>query len=212
MALFQRKTIAASTVPLYTLGLRKDLVIIGLGNPEAQYDGTRHNIGFAALDSLQKAMDFPEFSQKRDLKALVTSQTVNDMRVVLVKPTTFMNLSGEAAHAVCSFYKASPSRVVVVHDELAIPFGQIRMRSGGEAAGHNGIKSLIQHFGKEFGRVRVGIHNDIADKADQSDFVLGKFTKAEQELLPSLLRETNAILSELSYGQDFVAETRSFIV
>jgi PTH1 family peptidyl-tRNA hydrolase len=137
---------------------------------------------------------------------------VADTRIILVKPTTFMNLSGEAASAVGHFYKIAPDRFVVVHDELDIPFGQIRMRTGGSAAGNNGVQSIIEHMGEEFNRVRVGIRNEIAQKADSANFVLGKFSKDEQGHLPELLRETNAILSELIHGQQFTAETRSFLI
>ena len=123
-----------------------------------------------------------------------------------------MNRSGQSVSAIMNYFKITPDRVVVVHDELDIPFGQIRLRMGGSAAGNNGIKSIIEHVGENFGRVRIGIRNEIAEKADGKDFVLGKLTKGEQELLPALTRETNAILSELIHGQPLGADTRSFII
>lgn len=212
MALFQKKPITTSAAPFYTIGLQRTLVIIGLGNPGKQYDGTRHNIGFACLDELAKKLDFPDWLEKKDLKATITNQTVADSRVILVKPATYMNLSGESAQLVSHFYKIPTGKFIVVHDELDIPFGQIRMRQGGSAAGHNGIQSLINQLGEDFGRVRIGIHNEIADKADGADFVLGKFTKEEQSQLPNLVRETNAILSEFIHGQPLASETRTFLV
>ncbi len=212
MALFQKKPLVTSAAPLYTLGLQKTLVIVGLGNPGKEYDSTRHNIGFEALDSLRGKLDFPDWIEKKDLKSIISSQIIADTRVILVKPTTFMNLSGEAAQAVGHFYKLSVDKFVVVHDELDIPFGQIRIRIGGSAAGHNGLKSLINSLGEEFGRVRIGVRNEIAEKADSANFVLGKFSKEEQELLPNLIRETNAILSEIIHGQPLNPETRSFLV
>ncbi len=212
MALFQKKIITSSAAPLYSLGLQRSLLIVGLGNPGAQYDGTRHNVGFAVLDGLRMALDFPDWTNKSDLRCHYTSQTLSDTRVILVKPTTFMNLSGEAVQAVQHFYKLQTQRLVVVHDELDIPFGQIRMRQGGGAAGHNGIASIIQHLGEDFGRVRIGIHNEITDQANGADFVLGKFDAQEKSLLPFLIRETNSILSEFSHGQPLTAETRSFLI
>jgi PTH1 family peptidyl-tRNA hydrolase len=212
MALFQKKPQTGSSVPLYTLGLQKNVIIVGLGNPGKEYDGTRHNIGFAALDNLADKLDFPKWVEKKDQKSLITQQTIADTRVILVKPTTFMNNSGEAVQAVANFYKIAPQDILAVHDELAISFGQIRTRMGGSDAGHNGVKSLIQHLGKDFGRVRVGIHNDIAQKADSKDFVLGKFSKEEQGNMAALLRETNAVLSEYVHGQPLAGETRNFLI
>ncbi|MCW1908109.1 MAG: aminoacyl-tRNA hydrolase [Candidatus Saccharibacteria bacterium] len=212
MALFYRKPRVETSAPLYSIGLQKSLLIVGLGNIGKKYDGTRHNIGFTALDALAKTLEFPEWVEKKDHQCLYTSSTIADSHIYLVKPTTLMNRSGQSVGAVMNYYKMTPDRVVVVHDELDIPFGQIRLRVGGSAAGNNGIKSLIEHIGEEFGRVRIGIRNEIAEKADGKDFVLGKFSKAEQELLPALTRETNAILSELIHGQPLTPDTRSFIV
>lgn len=212
MALFQKKSESSSSAPFYTLGQQKTLLIIGLGNPGTKYDGTRHNIGFASVDNLAAKLDFPAWTAKKDLKCLLTSRTVSSNRIILVKPTTFMNLSVQAAQAVQNFYKIPLSGTVAVYDELAIPFGQVRMRIGGSSAGHNGVESLIEQMGEGFGRVRIGIHNDIAEKAEAADFVLGKFTKEEQDQLPALLREVNAILSEYIHGQPLVSETRSYII
>ena len=212
MALFQKKPQIGSNMPFYTLGLQKTLVIVGLGNPGKEYEGTRHNIGFAAVDEFARKLDFPAWVEKKDLKSHITQQNVGDNRVILVKPTTFMNLSGEAVQAVSHFYKVPLDQILAVHDELDIPFGQIRTRVGGSDAGNNGVKSLIQHIGDNFGRVRVGIQNEISAKADSADFVLSKFAKEEQEHLLALLRETTAILSEYAHGQPLIHETRSFLI
>lgn len=212
MALFQKRPTTASSAPLYTLGLQKSLLIVGLGNPGKKYEGTRHNVGFMTIDNLAAKLEFPDWIVKKDLKCQLTSQTISDTKVTLIKPTTFMNLSGEAVSLVQHFYKIAPDRIVAVYDELDIPFGQIRIREGGSAAGHNGVQSLIDHLGEGFGRVRIGTRNEIAEKADSKDFVLGKFTKEEQGQLSALTRETNAILSELIYGQPLSPETRSFLL
>ncbi|MEI7522328.1 MAG: aminoacyl-tRNA hydrolase [Candidatus Saccharibacteria bacterium] len=212
MALFQRKPIVTSGAPLYTLGLQKTIVFIGLGNPGKQYEGTRHNIGFNALDHLANKLDFPDWIEKKDLKAITTSQVIADTRVILIKPTTFMNLSGDAVQAVSHFYKISSDKFIVVYDELDIPFGQIRVRVGGSAAGHNGVQSIINTLGDGFGRIRIGIRNEIAEKADSANFVLGKFSSEEKDQLPNLLLETNAVLSEIIHGQPLNPETRNFLV
>lgn len=212
MALFQKKPDTSSHVPLYSLGLHKTLLIVGLGNIGREYHHTRHNIGFECLNSFAEAYDFPGWTEKKDLKAYITTHTIGDARVILAKPTTYMNLSGEAVRNIMHFYKIPLENLMVVHDELDIPFGQIRLRVGGEAAGNNGIKSIIQVVGKDFARVRIGIHDKIAKKADASDFVLGKFTQEERGQIPELLREVNAILGEFVYsGGRLTPETRSFL-
>ena len=212
MGLFQPKPTATSSAPLYTLGLHQNNVLVGLGNPGKEYDGTRHNIGFSVIDDLCQRLSFPAWTKKKDLKSLHSSLTAADTRVLALKPTTYMNLSGEAVQATLQFYKIPVDRVVVIYDELDIPYGQIRMRIGGSAAGHNGVQSIIDHIGEGFGRVRIGIGSDLAKKAEGKDFVLGRFSPKEQELLPNLLRETSSILSELVYGQPLAAETRSFLI
>src|SRR5581483_6141174 len=157
MALFQRKPQVQSSVPLYSIGAHKTILIIGLGNPGAEYAQTRHNIGFAVLDDFAAANDFPAWTVKRDLKCRLSIHALGENRVILCKPETFMNNSGEAAQAVQHFYRVYNQSTVAVYDELAIPFGSLRSRLGGSAAGHNGVKSLIERLGEDFGRLRIGI-------------------------------------------------------
>jgi len=213
MALFQKKLQASDSIQFYTLGQNKTILVVGLGNPGREYDGTRHNIGFEAVDAFAKTNDFPAWIDKKDLKCHLTSQTMNDVRVILIKPTTFMNLSGEAVQAVTSFYKIHADQMVVVHDELDIPFGQIRLRVGGSSAGHNGLKSIIKHFGESFGRVRVGIGPKEPEQMDTADFVLARFSKEQQSHMHELTRETNAVLSEHVYSRQVLpTETRNFLI
>ena len=209
MALFQKRPDVASHLPVYSLGLTKTLLIVGLGNPGKEYNGTRHNVGFAALDELASKQSFEPWTIKKDLKCQLTSQTIGDSRVILIKPTTFMNLGGEAVQAVSHFYKIPVAQIIAVHDELDIPFGQIRTRIGGSSAGHNGIKSVSQHMGESYGRVRVGVQAETP--MDTSDFVLAAFSKEEQSHMAELLKETTAILTEYIHGGQLLAETRSFI-
>lgn len=211
MALFQKNPYdSTEKQALYTIGLSKTILVVGLGNKGREYNSTRHNIGFEVVDAFVKATDLPDWVEKKDLKCIHTSGTIGNTRVIVIKPTTFMNLSGKAVQATASFYKVSNESIVVVHDELDIPFGQIRTRVGGTDAGNNGIKSIIQHLGENFGRVRIGIK--ATTPMDSADFVLAKFDKKEEKQLPNLIKEATAILTEYAYSNQLPHETRKFIV
>ena len=174
--------------------------------------GSRHNVGFMCLEEFARKNKFDVWQSKKDLKCQITSQTLGDTRVILCKPQTFMNLSGEAVQAIQHFYKLTNTQTLVVHDELDVNFGQVRMRVGGSSAGNNGIKSVSQHVGEDYGRVRIGIGPKRPEQIDTADFVLQDFSKEEQEKLPAMLREVSSILSEYSYGSPVTAETRSFLL
>ncbi|HEY1835990.1 MAG TPA: aminoacyl-tRNA hydrolase [Candidatus Saccharimonadales bacterium] len=213
MSLFQRRPQVSDPVNYVTVGMNKTVLIVGLGNPGKEYDGTRHNSGFECVDEfVDKSSDMAGWIAKKDLKCLASIGRLGETRVIAIKPTTFMNLSGEAVRAVSDFYKIHPNQTVVVHDELDIPFGQIRTRTGGSSAGHNGIKSLIEHIGEDFGRVRVGVGPKTPEQIDSADFVLGKFSKEQQAEIPALKREANAILTEYVFAAELPAETRSFLI
>lgn len=214
MGLFQRRPQVSDPVNYVTVGLNKTILIVGLGNPGSEYDGTRHNIGFACVEEfVTKSSDMGGWVAKKDLKCLMSTGRMGETRVIAIKPTTFMNLSGEAVQAVSDFYKVHPNQTVVVHDELDINFGQIRTRMAGASAGHNGIKSIITHIGEDFGRVRIGVGPKTPEQIDSADFVLGKFSKEQQADLPSLRREVNAIITENIFsGTALPAETRSFLL
>ena len=211
MGLFQKNPFGTeSNKPLYTLGLSKTALVVGLGNIGKNYDKTRHNAGFMAVEAFAKAHDIG-WVAKKDLKCEVAIGTISNTRVILCKPTTMMNNSGDAVQAVSQFYKIPTDQTVVVHDELDVDFGQIRCRVGGSAAGHNGIKSIIKHNGQEFGRVRIGIGPKTPEQIDSADFVLANFTSKELEHLSDMKREVTALLTEyISTGQ-LPHDTRSFI-
>ncbi len=211
MALFQKKPDPGKVMSLYTIGLNKTVLIIGLGNPGKEFEGTRHNIGFAVLDHFAQKNDFPAWIVKKDLKCKISSANLGENRVILCKPTTFMNLSGEAAQALQHFYRVYNQNTLAIYDELAIPFGQLRTRLSGSDAGHNGVKSLIAHLGEDFGRLRVGIGSEIAQKAEASDFVLSKFSKEEQEILPKILQEANALITEYIFSGELPHDTRTVL-
>ena len=208
MALFQKKPQVQSGAPLYTLGSNKSLLIIGLGNTGKQYAGTRHNIGFEVLDEFAAKNDFPSWLIKKDLKCQLTSANLGENRVILCKPTTLMNNSGQSAQAVQHYFRVYNQNNLAVYDELAIPFGSLRTRLGGSDAGHNGVKSLIQHIGDDFGRLRIGVGSDLSQKANAADFVLGKFTPKEQGEIPLIVREAVAIITEFIFSGELPHETR----
>lgn len=208
MALFQKKPQVSSGTPLYTLGAHKTVLVIGLGNPGKEHEGSRHNIGFEVLDNFARQNDFPGWVAKKDLRSAISIKTLGENQVILCKPQTFMNNSGQAAQAVQRFYRVYNQNTLAVYDELVIPFGSLRVRLGGSDAGHNGVKSLIQYLGEDFGRLRIGIGSDISAKAEAADFVLGKFTKQEQSDLPLIVREACAMITEFIFSGELAHETR----
>ncbi len=211
MALFQKKPQTGSSQPFYTLGANKTVLVIGLGNPDKEYAGTRHNIGFEIVEEFASKNDFPGWIAKKDLKCELTSHNMGETRVILCKPATFMNNSGEAVQAVQRFFRVYNQNTLVIYDELAIKFGSIRTRIGGSDAGHNGVKSLITHIGDDFNRLRIGIGSSIANKANAADFVLGKFTKKEQASLPPVINEGCSMMSEFIFSGELPHETRAIL-
>jgi PTH1 family peptidyl-tRNA hydrolase len=161
-------------------------LIVGLGNPGAQYARTRHNIGFDALDALA-ARHGLEFRGKR-ANSLIAEGNVAGQRVALVKPQTFMNLSGQAVSALRGWYKIDPAReLLVVYDDMDLPFAKLRFRERGSAGTHNGMRSIVgQLGGNEFPRLRVGI-DQAPGKMDAAAYVLSRFAKDEEAQLPALL-------------------------
>ena len=168
-------------------------LIIGLGNPEERYKHTRHNIGFRILSQYADAAGL-SFQLKDKFRACIAEFSVDGEKVILAKPTTYYNHVGEAARLIADFYKIESGDVLIIHDELALPFGTIRTRIGGSDAGNNGIKSLNQHLGTDTARIRVGVYNDLRDRIDDADFVLSNFTKAEDEALVALTKKAAEII------------------
>lgn len=213
MALFQRRPQSGENIQYFTLGQNKTILVVGLGNIGKEYTGTRHNVGFEAINRFAADHDFSAWIEKKDLKCHLATAQLAENKVIAIKPTTFMNLSGEAVQAVAHFYKIHPENIVVVYDELDIPFGQIRTRIGGSAAGHNGVKSVTQHLGEHYGRIRIGIGPKTHEQMDSADFVLNRFDADQQSQLPNLTKEVSALLSEYIYsGAALPHETRSFLV
>lgn len=197
----------------FDIGATNTLLIVGLGNVGKKYDGTRHNIGFACLDTFKaNQSEFTPWQDKKALHCSLSSGTFGQTKIYMIKPTTFMNDSGTAVRAVMDYYKIPLNKVAVVHDELDVAFGQIRTRVGGSSAGNNGVKSIIATVGDNFGRVRIGIDGQRPEQMDSADYVLGNFSKEEQKELPRLKREVQSLLTEFIYRGELYPDTRSFLL
>lgn len=174
-------------------------VICGLGNPGSKYEKTRHNVGFQVVDAFAKMHDFPDFESKG--KALVSEKGQGFKKVILLKPQTFMNLSGEAVQELLQFYKIEPKDLIVVYDDVDLPLGTLRYREKGSAGTHNGMKSLIQCLATlDFPRLRVGIESRGVTAPEQiplDAFVLAPFLKEEEEALKSATDEACKKLDQL---------------
>lgn len=161
--------------------------IIGLGNPTAQYIGTRHNIGFDAVTRLADDHNISVTEKKH--KALCGKGMIGGEKVILLKPQTYMNLSGESVREVLDFYKADSTDIIVCYDDVSLAPGQLRIREKGSAGGHNGIKSIIAHLGTEqFARVRIGVGEKPAGW-DLADYVLGRFSAEEEPVMREALAD-----------------------
>ncbi len=212
MGWLQKIPQTATPTNFYNIGLNKTILIVGLGNPGKEYNLTRHNVGFMCLDYfVSNNQSLSDWLIRKNFKASFSQGNINGIKVIAIKPTTFMNLSGEAVHQVSHFYQILPENILVIHDDLDVNFGQIRLRTGGTSAGHNGIKSISKVIGENYNRVRIGI-GPKQELATTEDFVLAKFTPEEQKQLTNLKTEINSIISEYLYGGKLNSETRSFLI
>jgi PTH1 family peptidyl-tRNA hydrolase len=213
MAWLQRRPQVTLPINYFTVGQNTNLIIVGLGNPESKYNSTRHNIGFECIEHFVSSYEeMSNWVGKNDLKCLISSGRIGDSQVIAIKPTTYMNLSGESVSLVMNYYKAMIGHMVVIHDDLDVEFGNIRTRYGGGSAGHNGIKSITTSIGEDYGRVRIGIGPKNPPQIDSADFVLQKFSEKERKQIENLKRECSAIISEFIYAKSLMSDTRSYIV
>ncbi len=160
-------------------------LVVGLGNPGREYEKTRHNLGFMVVDQFAATCS-ASFKKHRSVAAETADTVVGGARVILCKPMTFMNKSGEAAKGLASYFRIPSEKVIVVHDDLDLDFGRVKIAFNRGAGGHNGIRSLIQHLGAGFVRVRIGIGRP-PDQVAPHAFVLGRLRNEEAELLPACL-------------------------
>ena len=176
------------------------ILLVGLGNPGQDYEHNRHNIGFMALDAIAGHYKFPAWRQK--FQGDVSEGTIAGIRVIALKPRTYMNESGRSVAATAQFIKIPPADIIVLHDELDLPPGKLKIKTGGGHAGHNGLRSIEAHMGADFHRVRLGIGHPGA-KELVHNWVLGNFAKADADWLDTLLRAVAASAGTL-VEKDFV--------
>ena len=177
-------------------------LIIGLGNPGKEYENTRHNVGFEVIDAIADKYNIAVTERKH--RAFCGKGLVAGQKVILVKPQTYMNLSGESVRSVLDFYKVDEeSELIVIYDDVSLGVGQLRIRKKGSAGGHNGIKNIILHTGgQKFPRVRVGVGEKPADY-DLADYVLGHFSKEDQKLMDEAFKEAaDAAVTIMTEGID----------
>ncbi len=182
-------------------------LIVGLGNPGKEYELTRHNLGFLVVDALAKKIG-AKFSVDKQARAQYAEVNLDGTKVILAKPETFMNLSGEAVASLMGRFKISACDVWVIHDDVALPFGLLRVRLDGSAGGHNGIKSIISSLGgaEDFVRLRVGVGETPAPMALE-DWVLSKFSADEQKQLTKIIDQvSDKIITSLSTGLEAITE------
>ena len=163
------------------------LIIAGLGNPGKEYENTRHNAGFMVMDALAEKIG-ADISEKKH-KALCGKGVIGGEKVILMKPQTYMNSSGESIRAAADYYKVDPEDILIVYDDISLAPGQLRIRAKGSAGGHNGIKSIIAHLGtQEFPRVKVGV-GEKPSRMDLADYVLGHFSGEELAIMKESLEK-----------------------
>ena len=177
-------------------------LLVCLGNPGDKYENTRHNVGFMVADELAERQRAP--IQKLKFKALTNLFTISGEKVLVMKPVTYMNLSGEAVRPAADFYKSPPDHVLVVSDDTALPVGRLRIRRGGSAGGHNGLKSVIQHLGTDqFPRIRVGVGEKPHPDYDMADWVLGHFQGEDKKAMDAAVkRAADAVECLIGEGID----------
>ena len=176
-------------------------LIAGLGNPDRQYEGTRHNVGFEVIDQLAERL-FISVDEKK-FRGYYGKGVIGGQKVILLKPETYMNLSGESVRAAADFYKIQPDHIIVVYDDVSLDVGQLRIRTKGSAGGHNGIKNIIAHLGtQEFPRIKVGV-GDKPKKMDLADYVLSRFSKEDSAVMEDAFREAaGAVEMMITQGAD----------
>ncbi|MBR5251500.1 MAG: aminoacyl-tRNA hydrolase [Oscillospiraceae bacterium] len=175
-----------------------DYIVVGLGNPGPKYDNTRHNIGFEALDYIAKENGVSVTKAK--FSALYGVWDAGDAKVMLLKPQTFMNLSGDAVAAAAHFYKVPAQNIIVIYDDVSLDVGKMRIREKGSAGGHNGIKSIIGHMGQEFPRIKMGVGQKPHPEYDLADWVLGKFSDSDKKLLADRFEDAHKAVKLMVKG------------
>ena len=171
-------------------------MVVGLGNPGREYENTRHNVGFCVADEIFKNYSVSEFKSKH--KSLICDAKIKDQRILLVKPQTYMNLSGTAVAEIAKFYKIPTDKIIVVFDDISLPVGKIRVRGKGTHGGHNGMKNISECLSStDIPRVKVGVGEKPSPDYDLKDWVLGKFPKAEEQIVLDAVSRAEKAVCEI---------------
>ena len=170
-------------------------LVVGLGNPGREYENTRHNAGFMAVDEIFNRHSFSPFKSKFD--GLIAEGKIGDEKVYLLKPQTFMNLSGNSVVKAAFFYKIMPENIIVIHDDKDLPLGKIKAKRGGSSGGHNGLKSIDSQITVNYNRIRIGVGNPQEHHMGTIDFVLSKFSKDDMNTLSKSFEFIAASIDDL---------------
>jgi PTH1 family peptidyl-tRNA hydrolase len=186
------------------------LLVVGLGNPGREYASHRHNVGFMAVDEIADRLRADAFREK--FSGVHARASAGDEQAILLKPMTYMNESGRSVQPALAFFKVQPAQLIVIHDELDLPFGEVRLKFGGGHAGHNGLRSIMSSVGTgDFGRIRVGIGRPPAGfRGEVADYVLASFDAVERASLPDILKQaTESVLEVAARGFDAAMNVRN---
>jgi len=173
-------------------------LIIGLGNPGKKYEATWHNLGFLALDEIKRENNFSAFKNNKKMKTEISEGKISREKIILAKPQTFMNNSGEAAALLLNYYKFKIEDLIVIHDDVDLPLSKIRIVSDSSSGGHNGVKSLIGYLGsKKFIRIKIGCRGELTEKTGTLDYVLEPIGKAQKNTITDVLRQAALATAEI---------------
>ena len=177
-------------------------LVVGLGNPGEKYENTRHNVGFLTIDQIAEEKKIPV--QRLKYRALTNTVELGGAKALLMKPVTYMNLSGEAVGEAARFYKIPPDHVLVISDDVSLPLGKLRIRKGGSAGGHNGLKNIIQHLGTDqFPRVKIGVGEKPHPDYDMAEWVLSKFVGEDLKAITAAIEKAaQAVECLIAHGPD----------
>ena len=204
MGFFKKKQPATASIPVHG---PVEFIVCGLGNPGSKYGNTRHNIGFCALDVLAK--DCGAAVERSRFHAMTGEAMLDGRHILLMKPATYMNLSGQAVQEAMRFYKLPPERLIVLSDDISLPVGKMRIRTKGSAGGHNGLKSIIARLGGEnFPRIRIGVGAKPRPDYDLADWVLGKFPPDDAKALADRCPDIAAAAKLIMDGKLGLAQSK----
>ncbi len=168
-------------------------LIIGLGNPGKKYQQTWHNVGFLALDEIQKSKGFLKFKNNKKIKAEIVESNLPEEKIILAKPQTFMNNSGQTVKTLAKFYKVKPTEVWIIHDDIDLPLGEIRISQNASSGGHKGVQSIINEIGtQQFVRFRIGIKSEKQGQTPTENYVLQKINKTDNIIITESIKKVNA--------------------